>query len=167
MAVTNAQLGIEGALALVSPRVGLLRRLRRLNGSITEPTPPVLYEAMLADFDFSREGKASRSGVGKGETEHQAINGAVGEAVERYCAWHPDYDSVLIASYSEMSSQAISPRELVLYAEEQYEKAEILYPRFDEYRPISWIRARSLPDSNEVLVPAWPIVSVPGVKLIV
>lgn len=142
-------------LGLVSPRVGIIRSLLRLNTDVVEPTPAVLYEARLADFDFlGQEAKKSRIGVGKGETEDEAVVGAIGEAIERYCAWQPNFDAILDASSHELGSKAITPPEFVLFSETQYEKKEVPYRPFDEKHKIEWVRGRSLSEDDEVFVPA-------------
>jgi ribosomal protein S12 methylthiotransferase accessory factor len=142
-------------LGLVSPRVGVIRSLVRMSTDVVDPTPAVLYEARLSDFDFlGDEAKRSRVGVGKGETEDEAVKGAIGEAIERYCAWQPDYEAILEASYKELGSTAISPPEFVMYSETQYENKEIPYRPFDKNRNIGWVRGRSLLEDDEVFLPA-------------
>lgn len=139
----------------MSPRVGIVRVLSRMVKEAVEPTPPILYEARLSDFDFvGGEARRTRIGVGKGETEDAAVKGAIGEAVERYCAWQPDYSAILEASARDLGPSAISPPEFVLYSKTQYEEGEVPYRPFDEKRPIGWIRGRSLPEGEEVFVPA-------------
>lgn len=155
MAAQISPADIERFLAVVSPRVGIVRSLNRMGTEIVEPSPVVLYQAGLSDFDFmGEEGRGSRVGVGKGETEDEAVRGAVGEAIERYCSWQPDYEEILEASSDELGSSAISPPEFVLYSEEQYKNEEIPYRPFDGKRRMGWVRGRSLPDDGEVFVPA-------------
>ncbi len=155
MAELTFELSNDPFLGLVSSRVGIIRSLMRMSTDIVEPTPAVLYEARLSDFDFlGEEAKKSRIGVGKGETEDEAIMGAIGEAIERYCAWQPNSEAILEASSRELGSSAISPPEFVLFSESQYEKKEIPYCPFDEKQKIGWVRGRSLLDNDEVFVPA-------------
>lgn len=140
---------------LVSPRVGIIRSLLRMSTDVVEPTPVVLYEARLSDFDFrGAEAKRTRAGVGKGKTDDEAIKGAIGEAIERYCAWQPNYEAILEASSKELGSRAISPPEFVMYSDTQYEKKEIPYRPFDEKRKVGWVRGRSLLEDEDVFVPA-------------
>jgi ribosomal protein S12 methylthiotransferase accessory factor len=155
MAALTSQAESDLFSALVSSRVGIIRSLVRMSTDVVEPTPAVLYEARLSDFDFLGEAaKRTRVGVGKGETEDEAVKGAIGEAIERYCAWQPDYEAILEASAKELGSKAISPPEFVMYSEAQYEKKEIPYRPFDEQRKVDWVRGRSLPEGEEVFVPA-------------
>src|SRR5215469_16572014 len=140
---------------LVSSRVGLIRSLMRMSTDLVEPNPAVLYEARLSDFDFlGGEAKKTRIGVGKGETDEEAIGGAIGEAIERYCAWQPDYEAILEASSKELGARVVSPPEFVLYSETQYEEKDIPYRRFDEKQKIEWVRGRSLLEEEDLFVPA-------------
>jgi ribosomal protein S12 methylthiotransferase accessory factor len=155
MAALTSQADGELFLELVSPRVGIIQSLLRMRTGVVEPTPVVLYEARLSDFDFlGEEAMKTRIGVGKGETEDEAVIGAIGEAIERYCAWQPNYEAILEASYEELGAKAISPPEFVMYSETQYEKKEIPYRPFDEKRKVGWVRGRSFSESEDVFVPA-------------
>lgn len=125
-----------------------------MNTEMVEPTPIELYEARLADFEFTGDDAKTRLGVGKGATEQTAAMGAIGEAVERYCSLQPDHDAVFEASADQLGPHAISPVELVLYSAEQYESGLIHYPRFQSGHTTSWIRGRFLPGGDEAFVPA-------------
>ena len=73
---------------LVSPKTGILRRMHRRATSADEPPIPIIYDAMLSNFDFKKGSELERGACGKGLTETSAQIGAIGEAVERYCASH-------------------------------------------------------------------------------
>lgn len=142
-------------LDIVSSRVGIVRSLRQMNTELVELAPIELYEAQLADFEYAGEDtKKTRLGVGKGATEEAAVMGAIGEAVERYCSLQPNYDAVFESSVDQLGSSAISPSELVLYSEEQYETGAIPYPRFRSGHRTGWVRGRFLPGGHEAFVPA-------------
>src|SRR5258706_9580917 len=81
---------IARLLALVSPRCGIVRDVVAVARSVDEPIPPILYHATLSNFDFKKGNATDRAAAGKGLTEAEAIGGAIGEAVERYCASHVD-----------------------------------------------------------------------------
>ena len=66
--------------------------LRDQSGA-AEPSPPVFYLAILAHFDFRKAPVEDRIGVGKGLTKADAMAGAVGEALERYCGSQPELGS--------------------------------------------------------------------------
>lgn len=138
---TNAYFD-ERLLELVSPKVGLIRSLTRINRGAGEPNPPVIYQALLSHFDFRRAQDVDRSGFGKGGTEAEAIGGAIGEAVERYCASQPDPGVISKASFAELGPGAIHPAEFVLFSETQYTRSNFPYQRFDEHVEMDWIRTR-------------------------
>ena len=78
---------------LVSDRTGIIRSLSEINRGAAEPSPPVFYLAILAHFDFRKAPVEDRIGVGKGLTKADAMAGAVGEALERYCGSQPELGS--------------------------------------------------------------------------
>jgi ribosomal protein S12 methylthiotransferase accessory factor len=145
---------LELLMKLVSPRTGLIRRLRRLSRQAEEPNPPVIYQALLAHFNFRTAPELERSGGGKGETETQSILSAIGEALERYCAQHYHPAWFLRAPFAKMSAAALSPIECVLYCEEQYARPGFPFARFNPWQPLSWLRGWTLPDRRELWVPA-------------
>ena len=56
-------------------------------------------------------------------TEEQAIRGAIGEAIERYCASHIDHSALVISPWQPIADRAVAPPEFVLYSVSQYEAA--------------------------------------------
>ena len=145
----------DGLLELVSSRVGIVKRLEPLERDEREPEPPVIVIAELADFDLAGDTRSRPTvGVGKGESVEEATPGAIGEAVERYCACHIDHRALVRASAAELGEQAITPEDLILYSEEQYARGDTAYRPFDPQRPIHWMRGRALGADGEVLVPA-------------
>lgn len=145
---------IERLFELVSPRVGVIRSLSRLTRGVEEPNPPVIYQALLSHFDFKKADWHERAAVGKGTTEAEAIAGAIGEAVEHYCALQFDKNDVHKVALGDVGQQAVSPLECVLYSESQYSRRGFPYTRPEAKSEIGWLAARELPDDHEVMVPA-------------
>jgi ribosomal protein S12 methylthiotransferase accessory factor len=141
-------------LELVSERTGLITSLSRVARGVEEPIPPFLYHATLSNFDFRIADKLQRGASGKGCTPTEAIAGAIGEAVERYCASHFDTDQTCSAPWVTVEPDAIAPPEFVLYSATQYAKRDFQYHRWDPKDEIMWIKARELPNGRAVLVPA-------------
>jgi ribosomal protein S12 methylthiotransferase accessory factor len=139
---------------LVSPRVGLITRLERVDYGAEAVVPPFLYQATVAAFDYRRTSGVARLAMGKGGSESEAIAGAVGEAVERYCASHTDPRRIWSGPALEATDPLIHPSKLVLYSAAQYLRDGFPYRPFDDAAPMSWARATSLPSQEEVLVPA-------------
>src|SRR5881398_2335649 len=90
MSAGAAKAQLDRLMDLVSPRVGLIRSLVRVHRGAGEPTPPIVYQAMLLNFDLKAATTMERATAGKGVAEAEAMVAALGEAVERYCAAHPD-----------------------------------------------------------------------------
>lgn len=153
---------LEKLMKLVSPRVGLIRRLTRLTRNAEEPNPPVIYQALLSHFNFRTATELERSGGGKGETETQSRLSAIGEALERYCAhhYHPSwFRRAPFAAIHQPGDQAagqsaLSPADCVLFSEEQYNRPGFPYVRFDPWQTMSWLRGWTLPERRELWVPA-------------
>jgi ribosomal protein S12 methylthiotransferase accessory factor len=146
--------GLDELLTLVSSRVGVIRNLERLPHGIALPDPPVVYNAVLAHHDFRRARLRERSASGKGETEEEAMAGAIGEAVERYCASHPYPESVIQGTFSALPGEALDPAALILYSEAQYAGEGIPFGPFGEDTILSWVPATSLPGGSTKFVPA-------------
>jgi ribosomal protein S12 methylthiotransferase accessory factor len=139
---------------LVSPRVGILRRITRISRGATEPTPPVFYQAVLSHFDFRTAKPHERVGVGKAVREEDAIGAAIGEALERYCASQPDVRRIRRFAWKDRPSDGITPADCVLYSQTQYAAGCLMYRRWREDLEIPWVSARELPGGNEVWLPA-------------
>src|SRR4051812_12664356 len=87
---------------LVSPRVGIVTELSPQGRGPEEPAPPYLYTAMLAHFDFRTAPPQERLAAGKGRTQRDAMLSALGEAVERYCAYHADPARIRIERWNRL-----------------------------------------------------------------
>jgi ribosomal protein S12 methylthiotransferase accessory factor len=137
---------------LVNPRFGLIRNVERLARGAFEPTPPLFYQATLAHFDYRKSESDIRTGTGRGFTDEDAIAGAIGEAMERYCAAQPKLDDFVRAPQAELTGDAIAPPDTILFSDAQYESGRIGYPRWNPAAPVSWIEGRRLRGDRPVLV---------------
>ena len=116
---------------LVSPRTGIIRTLSRVQRGAEEPSPPFIYQSEVAHFDFRMTKAQDRASAGKGITEEAAIRGAIGEAIERYCASHIDHTATIVSPWLPISDRAVAPTEFVLYSASQYDGGKIQYHRWD------------------------------------
>ena len=83
--------------------------------------PPFLRVATLAHFDFQAVDERERIGAGKGLTDADATASAIGEAVERYCAYQWDETRTHVGRAGRsVAEAAIRPTDLVLYPAERY-----------------------------------------------
>ena len=141
-------------LQLVSARTGIVRNIQPWNGGPAEPRPPILFQARLSNFDFRVTEAEERATAGKGESEEEAITGALGEAVERYCAAHYDPANTRMATHTSLGADSISLDDFVLYSDAQYSRPGFPFKRYSPDLPIRWTAARTLLDNEPVLVPA-------------
>ncbi|MBD2345137.1 YcaO-like family protein [Anabaena subtropica FACHB-260] len=139
---------------LVSPHTGIIRTINRFTKPYTEFEFPVLWQAELANFQLRQQQEDLRSGVGRGMTDEQAIIGAVGEAVERYCGSIVDYRQMIVSNYEDLGECAVQPPAFFSFSDKQYSEPNFPYPAFDPTIQTSWISALALASNQKVLVPA-------------
>lgn len=141
-------------LELVSPKVGIIRSLSKIVTGAEEPSPPVIYQATLSHFDYRKGELGMRMNAGKGVTDNDAVRGAIGEAIEHYCASQVNPQANFIAPWSAVESAAVSPPELVLYSETQYARRNFPYHRWNPQEEVMWTPMRELPGEREVAAPS-------------
>jgi ribosomal protein S12 methylthiotransferase accessory factor len=146
---------IVGPLAdLVSDRTGIIRSVTRVQRGAEEPSPPLIYEAELSHFDFRAAKRLDRASAGKGLTKEDAIRGAIGEAIERYCACQVDPALPFTSSWVDLSTQAVSPSDFVLFSPAQYQSGRLPFHAWVPDDELTWVAARELPSGRVRFVPA-------------
>lgn len=145
---------LESLLDLVSPRVGILKSLNLRVKSADEPELPHIYDASLSHFDFRKGDKTERGSCGKGVTEEDAMLGALGEAVERYCASHPSMQGTRRAPLSHLTGEAIPPVDFVLYSETQYARRDFPYRPWQPQDELLWTQMKELGSNASPWVPS-------------
>ena len=93
-------------------------------------------------------------GWGKGLTISGAVLSAVGEAIERYSAFLPDKRRLVWESPNDLDREFIDPRDCGLYTEEQYQRVDFPYVRFDENLRHPWVLGNWVGTDETVWVPA-------------
>ncbi len=144
---------LESLLDLVSPRVGILRSLNLRTKSADEPELPYIYDALLSHYDFRKADRAERGACGKGATEEDAMLGALGEAVERYCASHPAMKGTRRAPIAQLSGEAIAPTDFVLYSQTQYARSDFSFRPWQPKDEILWTSMQELGSEDCAWVP--------------
>jgi ribosomal protein S12 methylthiotransferase accessory factor len=139
---------------LVSPRVGLIREIAPQGRGADEPMPPYLYTATLSNFDFRVASKTERIAAGKGTTREEAIASAIGEATERYCAYHWNPQRTYLAKWRDVEARGISPPSCVLYSQRQYATLDWPYARWTPDQEVAWIDGVDLLDGAPVPIAA-------------
>lgn len=106
-------------------------------------------------FDDAGSPRQLPLGWGKGFGLGPALLSATGEALERYAPSLPDVASrVVWRRLDELDGQVLDPRALSLYSDEQYERADFEWVRFDPSLRHPWVRGAWLHDDTPVWVPA-------------
>lgn len=137
---------------LVSRRTGVVRELRPVHKDIGEPVLPYVFGAELANHRFGEEERALRTCSGKGNTLADARRSTLGEAVERYSGACWDGGEIDHARRAELHGESLDPRELVLFAPEQYDN--LPYAPYREQSVLGWVGGRSLVSDARVWLPA-------------
>ncbi|WP_026104165.1 YcaO-like family protein [Anabaena sp. PCC 7108] len=140
---------------LVSPHTGIIRAIDRFTKPYTEFDFPVLWQAELANFHLRKQQDDLRYGVGRGMTDEQAIFGAIGEAIERYCGGIVDDRQLIVSSYEELGNCAVPTSVFSSFSDQQYSDQNFPFPAFDSATQTSWINALALASNQQVLVPAF------------
>lgn len=136
--------------ALVSRRCGLVTDLTPQARGPDEPCPPHLWNGTLAHYNAQSSTLAMRLTGGKGRTEAEAQLAALGEAIERYCAFGWDHNRMRIGPASET---AITPPDCVLYSDQQYAEGRP-YQQWSPDVATTWIIGTELSSGAAVEIPA-------------
>ena len=137
---------------LVSERTGIVTACGAVVEDPADPERPYFYSARLSNYSLRSGPHASETTSGKGVTPDDAFLSALGEALERYSASIWTEGEVVHCRRSELPADALDPRELVLYSDEQYR--DLPYAPYSENAVIGWIRGYSLGREAPVYVPA-------------
>lgn len=78
----------------------------------------------------------------------------LGEAVERFCTFHPARERLVRATVTELGDDAVPPSSLPLFRPEQYARSGFAHRPPDDASPYLWARATSLSDGRPRWVPA-------------
>jgi ribosomal protein S12 methylthiotransferase accessory factor len=98
--------------------------------------------------------RSERIAAGKGGTEQEAMASAIGEAVERYCAYQWNPARTFAARLADLAMPAVTPAECVLYSAEQYAEPEWRYAPWRDDQEVTWVRGVELPSGAPVALPA-------------
>lgn len=139
----------------ISRKTGLLKVVSQLLREPFEPRLHVVITEITDAYRFSPfSGGISSTGVGL--TLDYAMNAAIGEAVEGYCAsFIPE--GLPLTTWSELKQkgyEAMHAEEWPLYSDAQYTQNDFPFHPFREDTPIRWVEGISLLNHSVRLVPA-------------
>ena len=95
-----------------------------------------------------------------GTDKHSAVQSAIGEFCERYCAAQQVASRLTVASYVQLVDQhgqeaVFSPDAYQLYAAWQYEDPTFPYRPYLPEDPIAWVRGRNMLNEQPIWIPAF------------
>lgn len=148
---------------LVSPLTGIVQGLHDVSPDPDQPVFTAEQAVPLAPRANRRMGRPDGA-AGKGRSLTQAHMSCIAEAVERYCSGSIGIEPRCMATIAELGEDAVDPRRLLNFADEQYDDREawnarhgvfqIVPQRFDPTREIAWSPAWSLTRERVRWVPS-------------
>lgn len=91
---------------------------------------------------------------GDAPDEQQATRRCLGEAVERFCTFHPERERLVRATPTELGDAAVPPAALPAFRAEQYARPDFPYRPPDDDAPLLWAAGVALDDGAPRWVPA-------------
>ncbi len=148
----------------VDERLGVISRLGIRDEEREAPRIPICADAFLkADFWEMEKKKGSTVVGGKGINRESALISAIGEAIERYSATIILENKLTFCPSNQLSGDVLSPLDLGLYSDSQYDRPEFPFQRYNDSEPHYWIRGTWCDTLKPVWAPAlvtffsWPI----------
>ena len=146
---------LEALAGWVDMRTGVISDL-----FIEPPDDPRVSLPFIATaappYVMEKDGSLHRlpAGWGKGLTISGAVLSAVGEAIERYSASIVDPEKIVWKRPDELEGDVLHPRDLSLYSDEQYNRDDFPFVRFDSSIPHPWVLGSWLNNAKPVWLPA-------------
>ncbi len=150
----------------ISSECSLVQRLRATNLIRGIETVAIssdedcMLPVYFSDAEISDE-RAIAAGIndyqchfGSGESfdKEQSRISATAEALEGYCSDNLTNSKEIVCSISDLSCRSVSPIDIGLYAEQQYEYLD--FDKYDSKLPLGWMLGQSVTHSESVYVPA-------------
>ncbi|SRR5216683_8339265 len=139
---------------IVDPKLGIVKRVSEIPPYPGEPSF-IRYTAVLSNIDriFDCPTFSPIAG-GASIYQKEAKMKALGEAIERYCAFIRFDNELIYASYEELGQAALDPNDLPMCSDKEYSNPRnyLVKPRRDV--KMRWSRGFSLTRRRELLVPA-------------
>ncbi|WP_448548287.1 YcaO-like family protein [Thalassotalea fusca] len=146
---------------LVAPNFGLLTYVSEVQ---LQPVEPDVYIAVAEYQDpklVSSHTRHMNMGVndnrqasGAGLDRESALWSTVGEAVERYAASVVDVENLYYASFNELEGEKLDPRDMILFADWQYQLPNFRFHKFCPDKPFGWTKGYNLTKQCDAHLPA-------------
>jgi ribosomal protein S12 methylthiotransferase accessory factor len=137
----------------VSPFTGIVRGVEEVLAKPDDVRLPNIYcetgfvEELVGD-------ETKHIGAGSAQTRELARAAAIAEALERYSACDSETARATVAAANSLGGRAVRPGRFALFSDAQLARAGFPYARFDGTTPVAWVAGCSLPDGEDVLLPA-------------
>jgi ribosomal protein S12 methylthiotransferase accessory factor len=134
-------------------RMGLIRVCKTI---LHSPGEPRLHSVTVIPAETSvymGQNIVGEAGA-VGFTRQQAMQGAIGECVERYSCAYINPDLLVRASKHDLGDEAIGMDEFAIHADAQYDAPDWPFPRWQADKPITWVRGKSMITGARRYVPA-------------
>ena len=146
---------LRRAHRLVSDRLGIVAKVEFQHMRPDEPkvfwahaSPPPFYQGSPTRLQYH--------GFGMSVVSERAVIKAIGECIERYCAFPPDHRTLAFANHTTVSQtcRAVDPAKFALFSRAQYSDPALPFEDPECGRPMHWVKGVSLTCGDPVLVPA-------------
>jgi ribosomal protein S12 methylthiotransferase accessory factor len=146
-------LNLSSLTRVISGRTGIVKSLALFPKGATEPTPPYIYQSLLADCS---DGVATHrlAGIGKADSREQAQFIALAESLERYCGIEASHGPFFRGSLADMTWTALDPTDCILYSARQYSTPGFRYAQFSPDQELFWVSGVDIRFGTPILVPA-------------
>ena len=134
-------------------RMGLIRVCKSILRGHGEPR---LFSvtAIPAKTSFYMGNDIAGEAGAVGFTYEQAVQGAIGECVERYSCAVYDPDALVYASKEELGDEAVGMDAFTIHAPEQYDQPRWPFARWTPDKRIRWTEGKSLTTGQRRYIPA-------------
>jgi len=146
---------------LVAPNFGLLTYVSEVQLQAVEPDvfiavaeyqDPRLVSSYSRHMDLGPNDNRQASGAGL--DRESALWSTVGEAVERYASSVVDIENLSYATLNELEGDHLDPRDMILYADWQYELPSFPFHKFCPDKPFGWVKGYNLTKKCDSQLPA-------------
>lgn len=93
-------------------------------------------------------------GYGCSKDKAEAIVISIAEAIEHHCVLNEQENLLIKSSFKKLGKRAVNPTLFSSFTEKQLNKREFENFRFDENTLFNWVKAHTLPEKEEVFIPA-------------
>jgi ribosomal protein S12 methylthiotransferase accessory factor len=157
MAESNLSHDVSPIYRLIQPTGGLFGMILRSRANRAESaiTTAVAHPGNIEDILGNRAAQTPEglSGCGTGLNEESALFLALAEGLERYCACIYDPDHFIVATGSELGSEALNLDEIARCSSAELANPKCPLATPDRNAPIRWVRGVSLATGKMAYIP--------------